>query len=434
MITQDVQNPIIIDGAVVTKDEEILGVGSFEEMKRQYPDAVFLNAAGGLILPGFIDAHEHLYSMMARGMAVSLPVKPDLPMILEHLWWKVDGALTNELTYKSAMAAYLELVKNGVTTVIDHHASYGEIADSLSALAQAAKSFSVKSCLCYEVSDRAGAEKMKAAVLENERFIKDAAKDPELVGLMGLHASFTLSDASLAYCAEHAGDAGYHVHVAEGKIDQSDCLAKYRMRIMERFSRFNILGPKTIAAHCIDVDEQELELVKEHNTAVVHNPQSNMNNAAGCPPVIRMMERGLLVGLGTDGYTHDMLASYKAADLLHKHQLQDATAGFSQMQQAMFINNGKIASRYFSRPIGTIKKGYAADIIIADYNPPTPIRADNITSHLLFGISGRDVSFTMAQGKVIMQNRKLVQADEQAIMENCRQGAAELWKKLSNVI
>jgi len=431
LVTQDVSNPVIKNGGVVVAKNEIVAIGTMDQIKAQYPEASFIDAHGGLILPGFIDAHEHIYSMMARGMSLVLPQKADLKTILEKLWWKVDRALTNDLTYKSAMAAYLELVKNGVTTVIDHHASYGAITDSLSAIAQAAKCFSVKSCLCYEVSDRAGKDKMKAAVLENERFIKAAAKDPALAGMMGLHASFTLADGSLSYCAEHAGDAGYHVHIAEGAIDQKDCLEKHHRRVAERFSQFSILGPKTLLAHCIDIDEHEMELIKESKSAVVHNPQSNMNNAAGAPQVLKMMEKEILVGLGTDGYTHDMLASYKAADLLHKHQLKDPAAGFLEMSQAMFQNNREIAGRYFAMPTGMLKKGYAADVIIADYDPPTPIEASNVKAHLLFGISGKDISFTMAQGNIVMKDRKLVQLDEIQIMENCRQGAVELWEKLN---
>jgi len=143
------------------------------------------------------------------------------------------------------------------------------------------------------------------------------------------------------------------------------------------------------------------------------------------------MEKNILVGLGTDGYTHDMLASYKAADLLHKHQLKDPAAGFLEMSQAMFQNNREIAGRYFSTPTGMLKQGYAADVIIADYDPPTPIEPSNVKAHLLFGISGKDISFTMAQGNIVMKDRKLVQLDEIQIMENCRQGAVELWKKLN---
>ncbi len=430
VITHDENDTVLQDGAVVTAGDSILDYGTLDKMRDIYSDASFINAEGGLILPGFIDAHEHIYSMMARGMAVDLPKHADLNMILQNLWWKLDAALTNELVYESAMAAYMELVKNGVTTVIDHHAAYGEIADSLSAVASAAKVFSVKSCLCYEVSDRAGKAKMQQAVLENERFIKETAESKLLAGLMGLHASFTLSDETLQYCAEHCAGAGYHVHVAEGTVDQEDCLNKYGLRVVERFKKFGILGEKTIAAHCIHINDAEMQLLQSTNTAVIHNAQSNMNNAAGCPRVLEMLKKGVLVGLGTDGYTHDMLASWKTAVLLHKHVLQDATAGDGELYQAMFFNNRKIAQRYFAREMGIIKKGAVADIVVADYRPPTPLNAQNVSGHLLFGVSGKDISFTMAQGKIVMQDRHLATLDEEKIIENCRQGAAKLWQKL----
>lgn len=429
VITHD-NNTVLRDGAVVTAGDSIIDCGTLAQMRSIYDKASFVNAEGGLILPGFIDAHEHIYSMMARGMAVELPKRADLNTILQKLWWKLDAALTNELVYKSAMAAYMELVKNGVTTVIDHHAAYGEIEDSLSAIAAAAEAFSVKSCLCYEVSDRSGRDKMKKAVRENERFIKKTEKSELLTGIMGLHASFTLSDETLLYCAEHGGDAGYHVHVAEGEADQNECLAKHGMRVVERFDKFNILGEKTIAAHCIHVNEKEMQLLRHSDTAVVHNAQSNMNNAAGCPPVIKMMEQNILLGLGTDGYTHDMLESWKTASLLQKHVMNDAAAGGRELFEAMFYNNRKIAGRYFSRETGIIKKGAAADIIIADYKPLTPLTEENAEAHLFFGLAGGNISFTMTQGRIVMKNRQLTALDEEKIIENCRRGAAELWQKL----
>jgi len=429
IVTHDENNTVLTDGAVVTSGNRIIDYGPYSQMKRIYNKASFINAKGGLILPGFIDAHEHIYSMMARGMAVSLPQKADLVQILQNLWWKLDSKLTNDMTYKSARMAYLELVKNGVTTVFDHHASYGEISNSLSVIAQAAEEFSVKSCLCFEVSDRAGKDKMREAVLENERFMKETAKSQVLTGIMGLHASFTLSDETLEYCRQHS-NGSYHVHVAEGAIDQADCIKNYHMRIMERFNKFGILGPDTMAAHCIDISENEMEIIRNTGTAVIHNPQSNMNNAAGCPPILQMIHKGILVGLGTDGYTHDMLESYKTAGLLQKHNLQDAAAGFAEINEAMFANNRQLVTRHFGMKTGIIKNGCTADIIIADYNPPTPLTAANINGHILFGINGNNITFTMAQGNIIMKDRELLNIDEEKIIKDCRQGANKLWQKL----
>lgn len=433
VITHDSACPLIAGGAVAVESGRIAACGAAEDLKRQYDfaSAHIVDAKGGLIMPGFINAHEHIYSAMARGMAVNMPPRADLLTILKRLWWKLDAALTNDLTYKSAMLVYLECVKNGVTSVIDHHASYGEIDGSLSAIAAAAEQFHIRSCLCYEVSDRLGKDAAKKAVLENERFINEAKHSELLDGMMGLHASFTLSDATLALAAERAGGAGFHVHVAEGGIDEADCMEKHGMPIIERFSRFGILGEKSLMAHCIHIGGTEMELMAQTNTPAVFNPESNMNNAAGYPPVLPMMKRGVTVGLGTDAYTHDMLESFKAAALLNKHELHDTTAGFKEVPQMLFECNREILSRHFSVPAGIIKAGAAADIIAVDYHAPTPLNNDNIYSHILFGMSGRDITATMAGGRLLMENRELRGIDAEKITADCVKGSEQLWRQMA---
>ena len=225
------------------------------------------------------------------------------------MWWTIDRHLTLEQVRQSAMATYIDCIKNGVTTVFDHHASYGSVKDSLFTIQDAARELGVRTCLCYEVSDRDGTQKMREGVQENAAFIKAALaeEDDMSAGMMGLHASFTLSDDTLEYCAANKpSEAGYHIHVAEGIEDLYDSLKKYGKRIIDRLMDLNILGPKTITAHCIYVNEHEMDVLKHTDTMVVHNPESNMGNACGCPPTMEIFRHGILTGLGTDGYTHDL--------------------------------------------------------------------------------------------------------------------------------
>lgn len=246
-------------------------------------------------------------------------------------------------------------------------------------------------------------------------------------GMMGMHAQFTISDQTMELCREHMPEgAGAHIHVAEGIEDLHHCLKHYGKRIVNRLMDHDILGKNTIAAHCIYVNRQEMELLAETDTMVVHNPESNMANACGCPPTLELIHRGILTGLGTDGYTHDMFESYKVANVLHKHALCDANAAWSEVPQMLFAGNPKIANRYFDTPLGILKEGAAADIVVADYDPPTPLTADNIDGHLLFGMNGSKIVTTMINGELRMKDRKLLEIDEAKVMADCRAAAGEL--------
>lgn len=435
LITRDESAPLYDDGAVAMDGSTIVSVGTTREVKESYPNAEFIDAKGGLIMPAFINTHEHIYSAFARGINVKGYEASGFLQILDGMWWTIDRNLTLEQTKLSAMATYIDSIKNGVTTVFDHHASFGHITGSLFAIEEAAKELGVRTCLCYEVSDRDGMDKSREAVMENASFIKHALADDSdmIAGMMGMHAQFTISDETMALCAANKPDeVGYHIHVAEGIEDLHHCLEHYGKRIVDRLMDNNILGEKTLLGHCIYVNDHEMDLIRDTNTMVVHNPESNMGNACGCPPTMHIMKKGILTGLGTDGYTHDMMESYKVAKLLHEHNLCDARAAWGETAQMLFENNAKIANRYFKKQLGVLKKGAAADVIVVDYNPLTPMTPDNINGHLLFGVSGHDVVTTVCAGKTLMKDRKLTNVDEDKVMADCRQAATELWTAINS--
>ena len=434
LVTRDKDQPFIENGAVALDGQVIARVGTAEELKREFPDARWLDARGGVIMPAFINIHEHIYSAFARGLNINGYNPKGFLDILEGMWWTIDRHLTLEQTYLSAMATYIDCIKNGVTTIFDHHASFGHIGGSLFQIEEAARRTGVRSCLCYEVSDRDGEEKARESVLENEAFIRHAQADDSgmIAGMMGMHASFTISDKTMDLCAAHRpSGAGYHIHVAEGIEDLHACLRVHGKRIIDRLMDWGVLGEKSLAAHCIYINGHEMELLRETDTCVVHNPESNMGNACGCPPTMELVHRGVPTGLGTDGYTHDMLESYKVANVLHKHHLCDANAAWSEVPLMLFENNRKIASRQFDRPLGILKEGAAADVIVLDYIPLTPMNEDNVNSHVLFGMSGRSVVTTVANGKVLMKDRVLVDIDEEKVMADCRQAAEELKRAIN---
>ena len=434
LVTRDPAAPFYENGAGAVDGNTIRKVGETAAIRSEFPEAEYVDAKGGVIMPAFINTHEHIYSAMARGLSIKGYDPKGFLEILDGMWWTIDRHLTNEATRQSARVTYLDSIKNGVTTVFDHHASFGEIHDSLFAIEDAAKEFGLRTCLCYEISDRDGMDKAKEAVMENAAWIKHALADDSdmIAGMMGMHAQFTISDETMALAAANKPDeVGYHIHVAEGIEDLHHCLKHYGKRIVDRLMDCNILGSKTLLAHCIYVNPHEMELIKGTDTMVVHNPESNMGNACGCPPTMEIVHRGILTGLGTDGYTQDMLESYKVANVLHKHHLCDPNAAWSEVPQMLFEGNAKIAGRYFKKPLGILKEGAAADVIVADYIPRTPMTKDNINSHIVFGMTGRSVVTTMCNGKILMKDRELIGVDEEKVLYEVREEAKKLERSIN---
>ena len=435
LVTRDEQKPFFEHGAVVLDGNVVIKAGDEAELKKEFPDAEFIDARGGVIMPAFINAHEHIYSAMARGLSVKGYHPKGFLDILDGMWWTLDRHLNLEQTRMSAVATYIDCIKNGVTTVFDHHASFCRISDSLFTISEAAKDLGIRTCLCYEISDRDGMEKARESVMENERFARYALADDSdmIAGMMGMHAQFTISDETFELAAANKPDeAGYHIHVAEGIEDLHHCLKHYGKRIVDRLMDHGILGEKTLLGHCIYINPHEMDLIKETDTMVVHNPESNMGNACGCPPTMELVHRGILTGLGTDGYTHDMMDSYKVANGLHKHHLCDPNAAWAEVPRMLFENNAKIAGRYFSRELGVLREGAAGDVIIVDYDPLTPLNENNINSHLVFGVTGHDVVTTVANGQILMKDRILTGIDTEKVMADCRQAAKELADRINS--
>jgi len=393
-----------------------------------------LDAAGKVVLPGFINAHTHLYSSLARGLA-KVKRAADFHQVLEHLWWRLDRLLALEDCRVSAQVALIEAVRHGTTTVVDHHASPHAVRGSLAELAAAVREVGVRASLCYEVSDRDGPEVAEEGIAENAAFLARCRRegDPHLAALFGLHAAFTLSDATLASAVAAASEcgAGFHVHVAEAAADQEHSLAEHGERVVERLHRLGVLGRSTIAAHGVHLEGHEIELLAESGTAVVHNPQSNMNNAVGVADVPRMLAAGVLVGLGTDAMTADMLEELRAALFVRHLAAGDPAAAFAETVALLTSGNAAIAERVFpGQGVGVLAPGHVADLAVLDYDPPTPLDGETILGHLVFGLSQARVDATVVGGRVLMAAGRLeLDLDEAEVMAHARERAAALWER-----
>lgn len=434
VITRDKSNPYLENGCVAVEGTLIKEIGATKELSRKYPDAEFVDAKGGVIMPGFINAHSHIYSALARGLSVKGHNPTNFYEVLDGMWWNLDRHLTLPLTRASAYATYIDCVKQGVTTLFDHHASYREIGGSLFEIADAAKDLGVRTCLCYEVSDRDGKEKCEAGIRENVDFMNwaNTRQGDMIKGMFGLHAAFTLSDETLEKCvAEKPAGPGFHIHVAEGMNDVYDSLQNYGKRTVHRLHDMGILGDRTILGHCIHVSPSEMDLIKATDSIVVNNPESNMGNAVGTSPVLQFFKKGILVGLGTDAYTNDMLESVKVALSIQRNNAGLPNVGWMESVTMLFENNAKIGARFFETPLGVLKEGAAADIIVMDYKPFTPFSGDNVDGHMLFGMTGRQCETTMCNGKLLMKDRQLIGIDEEAVNANITELSQKLWQNIN---
>ncbi|CAG0946496.1 5-methylthioadenosine/S-adenosylhomocysteine deaminase [Anaerolineae bacterium] len=439
VITLGSDNRVIENGAVYLRGDKIADIGKTKLLLTNYPDAERLDARGKLIMPGSIVGHTHFYGAFARGMAIPGSAPKNFPQILDQLWWKIDRALTLEDCKLSALVCLVDAIRNGTTTLIDHHASPNAIDGSLDAIADAVIESGLRASLCYEVTDRNGSAGAKAGIKENVRFINKVASGEwrvaknRLGASFGLHASFTVSDKTLEQClnASDGLNTGFHIHVGEDISDEDDSLSKYGMRVVDRLHSRGVLGAKSIAVHCVNADIGEIEILRQTNTHVAHNPRSNMNNAVGVADILGMLRRGVNVGLGNDGFSNNHFAEMKIAYLLHKATRRDPRVmGADQVLRMAYANNAKIAQVFWKPRVGELSVGAFADIILLDYIPYTPLTAGNFPWQLIFGIDGAHVTHTICAGKLLMKDRELLTLDEQAIAAKAKDAAVRVWQKV----
>jgi putative selenium metabolism protein SsnA len=434
VVTGESPNRILPSYAVLLSGSRIAEVGPASKLEQAHPKTRRIDARGQLVLPGGICAHTHFYSTFARGMSIPGPAPRDFPDILERLWWRLDTSLAEEDIRISALVSLVDAIRHGTTTLFDHHASPAIVDGSLDVIAEAVEQAGVRAVLCYEVSDRGGRSVADAGIRENARFMRRLAgtPSPRLAASFGLHASLTLSGATLQACrAALPEGSGFHIHVAEHEQDQYDSLQKSNMRVVERLRSHEILGERTIAAHCVHVDAAEIAILGESGTWVTHQPRSNMNNAVGAAPVESMLRAGVRVCLGNDGFSNAMWEEWKAAYLLHKLAHHDPRRMDGALVAKMALaHNGALASAYFPGSlVGQVVPGAVADLAFVDYMPPTPLTSGNFPWHVIFGMQPGMVTTTIAGGRILMKDRKLTTLDEERIASRAGELAPRVWKR-----
>jgi len=373
-----------------------------------------IDCKNNLVTKSYACGHHHVYSALSRGMPAPPKSPENFCEILKLIWWKLDKLLDKEITEASAYATAIACAKNGVTFVIDHHSSPLNIEKSLDIISEAFDKVGVSHLLCYEISDRDGKEICLKGLEESERYLKKNQ------ALIGLHASFTVSDFTIKEAVSLAKkyNSGIHIHVAEDIYDQYHCVEKYNKRVVERLNDGGVLDfEKTILAHCIHIDDNERALIQKSNVYVVQNPDSNLKNKVGF-----FNSSGLNnnIMLGTDGMHSDMLRSSKIA---YFSGLQYEKIDYLQAYQRLRNVNSYIK-------INNFKGDEDNNLVVLDYQPPTDIKQGNFLSHFIFGIESKHVNHVISSGKLIVKNKVLLTVNEEEVMSNIRQCSKKLWEKM----
>jgi len=439
VITNESENRVLPNHAIAIEGDRIAALGPDPVLRSAYPDPEVLDAGGQYVMPGNICAHTHFYGAFARGMAIPGPAPKDFPEILEKLWWPLDKALDEEAVRLSAAVMLVDAIRNGTTTLIDHHASPNAIDGSLDGIKEAVEAAGLRAVLCYEVTDRDGEQKRNAGIAENVRFIRQQSARPgsQVAATFGLHASLTLSEEALDACRSALPEGkGFHVHVAEHESDEYDSLLKSGLRVVDRLQKFDMLGPDTIVAHGVHVDAQEASILADSGTWLSHQPRSNMNNGVGVAPIESLLRLGIPVCIGTDGFPHAMWEEARFAYMLQKvaHTDPRRLPG-DQVYRMLTANNAALANRFFKQaPLGVVTPGAFADLIFVDYHPHTPLAPGNLPWQVIFGFQERMVTTTICGGKVLMRDRRLLTLDEAEIAAAAREAAPRVWERYQNQV
>ena len=374
-----------------------------------------IDCTGKLVTHSFVVGHHHAYSALSRGMGAPKKNPENFYEILEYVWWTLDKNLTPEMVEYSGLVTAMACAKAGSTFVIDHHASPYAIKDSLEILAKAFDSVGVSHLLCYEISDRDGEKIAQEGLDETDRYLSSHQ------GLVGLHASFTLSNDTLTKASELVSkhNSGIHIHVAEDVYDQKHCFETYHKTIGHRLNDFGFLNDsKSILVHCLHLSDSERELIGNSPCWVVQNTDSNLNNNVGYFNGKELKEN---IMLGTDGMHSDMLHSLKSSYFVGQN--------FDPMSPLQAYQRLRNAHRYINQ------NGFTGDspdnLVVLDYDSPTPVTQQNIAGHFAFGINQSHVRDVIANGKLIVNNRKVTTVDEKIILNESKKLAKMLWDRMA---
>ena len=382
-----------------------------------------IDADGKILLPGFINTHTHLSMTLFRGLADDLSLDSWLN---DHIW-PMEANLNGDYCYIGALLGAVELIKSGTTTFSDMYFYMEDVA-------RAVDEAGIRAVLSYGMIDFGDGEKREAEIKENLSLFENCngMADGRIKVFFGPHSPYTASEELLIKVRELADEykMGIHIHVSETQKEINDILEEKGLRPFEYLDKIGFLGPDVVAAHSVWLSDNEIEIIKKNNVKVSHNPCSNMKLASGIAPVSKLIENGVCVSIGTDGASSnnnlDLIEELKTASLLQKVSTLDPKVLTSDEAIAMGTIKGAEALG-IDDEVGSIEVGKKADIILIDTNSANMVPdSSNLSSNIIYSANGSNVDTTICNGKILMENKKLVVLDEQEIYEKAKNAIKEL--------
>lgn len=412
VVTMDAQKRVVENGAIAVKDGKIVAVGKADEIARQFTAKQIIEASGKAVIPGLINTHTHAPMTLFRGIADDL----DLNEWLTKYIFPAEAKNVNEAFVRAGTRlALAEMIRGGTTTYCDMYYFEDAVADETAKAG--VRGVLGETIIRFPVADNKTPEE---AIAYTERFVNKWRGSRLIVPAYAPHAPYTLTEEQLRAVRRSADklNATVVIHVAETRKEVEDVSKENGARPVEYLARINFLNNKTIAAHVVFANDNELDILKRLNVGVAHNPQSNMKLASGVSPVPQMLSKNVFVGLGTDGAASNndlsMWEEMDTAAKLHKLTTGDPKVVSAEQAFEMATIRGARAL-HLEKEIGSLEIGKRADIVIVDLEDFHQIPMYNIYSHLVYATKANDVRSVIIEGKPIMLNRRLLTLDEKAI-------------------
>jgi len=409
-------------GSVLVENDKIIDIN---EKTGQKDADIIINGEKKVLMPGIVNTHTHLSMSLLRGLADDLPLDTWLN---DHIW-PVEANLTGEYCYAGALLACIEMIKSGTTTFNDMYFFMDDVA-------KAVDEAGLRGMICHGMLDLGDEEKRKAEFKETKRIIEKChdTADGRIKVAFGPHAPYTCSEELLKGVKEKAGKLGLkiHIHVSETEFEVQQVTEAHGARPFEYLNEIGFLGEDVIAAHAVWLSDKEIEIIKENQVSLSHNPTSNMKLASGISPVSKLIDAGVNMSLGTDGAASnnnlDMIEEMKIAALLQKVNNMDSTVLPSKKVFEMATIGGARALG-LQDEIGTIEVGKKADLVLLDMNTPhlTPFR--HPMSHLVYAANGSDIDTVICNGEILMQDKELKVLNEAEVIKLAGDAAEELLSK-----
>lgn len=416
------QRDAIAHGGVAVAEDRIVAVGPADELRLRFPNAQRLHEEHGLIMPGLVNIHTHAAMACFRGLADDLPL---MTWLEDHIF-PIEARLTPEIVHHSTLLSLAEMIRSGTTSFCDMYLFAKEVA-------RAAEQSGMRAWIgevFYDFTSPSYGELVNGFACVAEMF--SHYRDHPLIRVtVDPHSVYTCSPSLLerlgGLATKH--NCPYVIHLAENAAEVALCRERYGRTPVEHLDNLGLLNERTLAAHCVALDASEIRTLAQRNVKVAHCPESNMKLASGKSPVVPMLEAGITLGLGTDGAASnndaDMFGEMNSAAKLHKVINMDPTAMDAEttLHLATLGGAGCLCAEH---EIGSLAVGKKADIIVLDLDQPHLTPLYHIPSHLVYAARGADVIHSIINGRLVMQNRRLLSLDEAAILARIREIGGEI--------